>query len=93
MERNNDFACTGWMPNRLPSPATRGQLIGLRDKLLAEGYKESAMAVDNAIDVIENEKIARAVAAYNDDAANYDFTPFPKEMPDIDFKKIDEIPF
>lgn len=66
MERNNDFACTGWIPPA-PTPASRGQLIALRDFLLSQGCRDSAAAVDNAIDVIENEKIARAVAAYNED--------------------------
>lgn len=61
-ERQNDYTCTGWTPNKrsrvselLETAATKQQLIDLRDLLSILGLKNSAVAVDNAIDCIQQD--------------------------------------
>jgi hypothetical protein len=41
----------GWMPTQV-QPATKEQLVALRDLLLSHGDKSAAAAVDNVIDIL-----------------------------------------
>lgn len=55
-ERKDDYVYTGWTPTvEAVKPATKEQMIAARDLLLEMGMKESAAALDNAIDVIQRE--------------------------------------
>ena len=50
-----NFPYTGYTKTETPKPTKKENLIALRDYLLENGMKESAAAVDNAIDVIAKE--------------------------------------
>lgn len=60
MERLNDYCCTGWTPTVKVKPASKEQLIALRDLLLEEGHKNAAAALDNAIDLIVNRNVGES---------------------------------
>lgn len=74
----------GWTPTTKVEPATKAQLIALRDLLLSHGDKNAASAVDNVIDLL-----TIAATKSND----WDFTPIPEDMPIIDMNTIDPIAF
>jgi hypothetical protein len=43
---------TGYTPSATPKPATKSQLLALRDLLLSHSDKNAAAAVDNVIDIL-----------------------------------------
>lgn len=47
-----DVPRTGYTPAYRPRPATKEQLVALRDLLLSHGDKHAAAAVDNVIDIL-----------------------------------------
>ena len=73
----------GWTPTPQTQPATKAQLIALRDLLLSHGDKNAAAAVDNVIDIL-------TITAKKN---VWDFTPIPEDMPIINFDNIDPIAF
>lgn len=81
---------TGYTQTEYVKPATKPQLVALRDLLLEYGDKNAAGAVDNVIDILG--QVASQELSTNF-IENWDFTPLPRNMPDIDFGTIDEIPF
>ena len=48
---DNRLPSTGWTPD-VSKPATKAQLIALRDKLSEWGHKDGAAAADNLIDLL-----------------------------------------
>jgi hypothetical protein len=63
----------GYTKDEQPQPATKAQMVALRDNLLALGLYGSAAAVDNAIDCIQRDNaIAERLASMSDQFAEYE---------------------
>lgn len=63
--------------------------------MLTMTWKEIRIALESLADLAEKQVAEADAAEARADVPPevYDFTPFPKDMPDIKFDTIDEIPF
>ena len=59
---------TGYTPSATPKPATKPQLLALRDLLLSHSDKNAAAAVDNVIDILSQVVLGKSP---NDEDGTY----------------------
>ena len=77
----NEPVYHGWTPNVSPKPATKAQLIALRDLLLEKCAKSAAAAIDNAIDMISTvavEEMLDSNSTRNPSGGEINETPCPQ---------------
>lgn len=63
------------------------------DRQQGQTWRDIYEAVKILADLAEKQILANVQESKQEVGDLYDFTPFPKEMPDIDFEAVDEIPF